>query len=65
MLSSVVLPQPEWPMIETYSPFSMPSVMSFSTSVSVRAAGEGLVDVIDLEIGLVIVVLLSWRRCRG
>ncbi len=35
MLSSVVLPQPEWPMIETYSPFSMPSVMSFSTSVSV------------------------------
>ena len=23
MLSSVDLPQPEWPMIETYSPFSI------------------------------------------
>ena len=34
MLSSVDLPQPEWPMIETYSPCSMPSVMSVSTSVS-------------------------------
>ena len=34
MLSSVDLPQPEWPMIETYSPFSIVKVMSFSTSVS-------------------------------
>ena len=34
MLSSVVLPQPEWPIIETNSPLSMPSVMSLSTSVS-------------------------------
>ena len=34
MLSSVDLPQPEWPMMETYSPFSMPTVMSVSTSVS-------------------------------
>ena len=49
MLSSVVLPQPEWPMMETNSPFSMPSVMSLSTSVSAVAADEGLVDVIDLR----------------
>jgi hypothetical protein len=34
MLSSVDLPQPEWPMIETYSPASIASVMSCSTSVS-------------------------------
>ena len=34
MLSSVDLPQPEWPMMETYSPCSMPTVMSVSTSVS-------------------------------
>jgi hypothetical protein len=34
MLSTVVLPQPEWPIIETNSPFSIPSVMSRSTSVS-------------------------------
>jgi ABC-type nitrate/sulfonate/bicarbonate transport system permease component len=34
MLSSVDLPHPEWPMMETYSPFSMPTVMSASTSVS-------------------------------
>ena len=38
MLSSVDLPQPEWPMIETYSPFSIVSVMSFSTSVVAAAA---------------------------
>ena len=31
-----------------------------------RAAGEGLVDVVDLEIGIVgIGILLSWPRCRG
>ena len=51
MLSSVDLPQPEWPMIETYSPFSIVSVMSCSTSVSLRAAREGLREVIDLQIG--------------
>ena len=34
MLSSVDFPQPEWPMIETYSPCSIVSVMSCSTSVS-------------------------------
>jgi hypothetical protein len=33
MLSSVDLPQPEWPMIETYSPFSIVRLISFSTSV--------------------------------
>ena len=33
MLSSVDLPQPEWPMIETYSPLSIVRLMSFSTSV--------------------------------
>ncbi len=34
MLSSVLLPQPEWPMMETYSPLSMLSETSLSTSVS-------------------------------
>ena len=33
MLSSVDLPQPECPMIETYSPLSIVRLMSFSTSV--------------------------------
>ncbi len=33
MLSSVDLPQPEWPMIETYSPLSIVRLISFSTSV--------------------------------
>ena len=33
MLSSVDLPQPEWPIIETYSPFSMARFTSRSTSV--------------------------------
>ena len=43
MLSSVDLPQPEWPMIEMNSPLSTVSEMSLSTSVDVRAA-EGLFD---------------------
>ena len=47
------MPQPEWPMIETYSPFSMPSVMSFSTSVSVEPRVKDLIDVVDLQIGIV------------
>ena len=34
MLSKVDLPQPEWPMIETYSPFSIERLMSVSTFVS-------------------------------
>ena len=50
MLSSVDLPQPEWPMIETYSPLSIVSMMSFSTSVSRLPRLNDLVDVIDLEI---------------
>ena len=33
-LSKVDLPQPEWPMIETNSPLSMVSLMSFSTSLT-------------------------------
>jgi hypothetical protein len=33
MLSRVDLPQPEWPMIETYSPRSITSRTSCSTSV--------------------------------
>ncbi len=54
-LSKVDLPQPEWPMIETNSPLSMVRLMSFSTSVTCAAAGEGFVDVVELEIGV------SWR----
>ena len=50
MLSSVDLPQPEWPMMETNSPFSTSSVMSCKHFGLLRAAREGLVDVIDLEI---------------
>ena len=33
MFSRVDFPQPEWPMIETYSPFSMPRLTSVSTWV--------------------------------
>ena len=33
MLSNVDLPQPECPMIETYSPLSIVRLMSFNTSV--------------------------------
>ena len=33
MLSSVDLPQPEWPMIETYSPLSIVRLISYNTSV--------------------------------
>ena len=51
MLSRVDLPQPEWPMMETYSPFSMPTVMSPSTSVACAPRSEGFVDVVDLEVG--------------
>ncbi len=49
MLSSVDLPQPEWPMMETYSPFSMPTVMSVSTSVSCAPRRK---------------VLSTWSICR-
>ncbi len=33
MLSKVDLPQPEWPMIETYSPCAIVRLTSLSTSV--------------------------------
>ena len=52
MLSSVDLPQPEWPMIETYSPFSIVRLMSFSTSVVASPRVKDLVDVVELQIGL-------------
>ena len=51
MLSSVDLPQPEWPMMETYSPFSMRDRDVGQHLGLLRAAAEGLVDVIDLQIG--------------
>jgi len=50
MLSRVDLPQPEWPMMETYSPLSMPTVMSASTWVSCPPPAECFVDVVDLQI---------------
>ncbi len=53
MLSNVVLPQPEWPMIETYSPFSTVQIDVLEHFALLRAAAEDLVDVIDLEIGQV------------
>ena len=57
MLRSVDLPQPEWPMIETYSPFSIPRSTSRSTSVVRAAALEGDADVVDLQIGHVLAPL--------
>jgi hypothetical protein len=38
MLSSVDLPQPEWPMIETYSPFSIVRLMSLQHLARAAAA---------------------------
>ena len=52
MLSSVDLPQPEWPMMETYSPFSIVRLISLQHFGRGIAAGEGLVDVVELQIGL-------------
>ena len=51
MLSSVDLPQPEWPMIETYSPLSIVERDVLQHLGLGGAAGEGLVDVIELQIG--------------
>jgi hypothetical protein len=66
MLSSVDLPQPEWPMMETYSPLLDRHRDVGEHLGLLRAAGEGLVDVIDLEIGAHRpVALLSWPPCRG
>ena len=59
MLSSVDLPQPEWPMIETYSPFSIVRLMSFSTSVVALPRVKDLVDVVELQIGLHEILLQS------
>ena len=59
MLSSVDLPQPEWPMMETYSPFSMLTVMPRQHLRLLRAAGEGFVDVVDLQVGHVRLLQLA------
>ena len=51
MLSTVVLPQPEWPITQTNSPRSMPS-QRFSKMVVVGAmsgAGVALGDALDRD----------------
>jgi hypothetical protein len=30
-----------------------------------RSADEGLIDVIELEVGRHVAIALNWRRCRG
>ena len=50
-LSSVDLPQPEWPMIETNSPLSMVERDVLQHLGATAAAVEVLVDMVELEIG--------------
>ena len=51
MLSSVDFPQPEWPMIETYSPCSIVERHVVQHLGLCRAARERFRQVIDLQIG--------------
>jgi hypothetical protein len=66
MLSRVDLPQPEWPMIETNSPFSMLQLMSREHSVVWPPRGTD-VDMVDFEIGHGWSPRgqVRWRPCRG
>ena len=49
MLSRVDLPQPEWPMMETYSPLLDADGDVGQHLGLLRAADEGFVDVVDLQ----------------
>jgi len=50
MLSKVDLPQPEWPMIETYSPLLDGQRDVLEHLADDAAAKEALVEVVDLKI---------------
>ena len=65
MLSSVVLPQPEWPMIETNSPLSIAERDVAQHLGLERAADEGLVDMVELEVGRHLPVLSVGSGAAG
>ena len=63
--SSVDLPQPEWPMTETYSPRAIFRSMPFSTGTRERPKATVTWEMSRKVCGIMLPVLIWRARCRG